>query len=126
MKTMRMILRVLFAIFFVAAGINHFRQPAFYERMIPAWLPLPSLLVSLSGVCEIAGGVLLLVPRTRRLAAWGLIALLIAVYPANIHMAIQPELFPAFSRKALLIRLPLQFLLIAWAWMYARRERPAL
>jgi uncharacterized membrane protein len=116
-------LRWLFALLFIAAGANHFRRPAFYERTIPPALPFPSLLVVVSGIAEIALGGLLLVPRTRRLAAWGIIALLIAVFPANIQMATQPEQFPQFSRAALLVRLPLQLVLIGWAW-FIRGARP--
>jgi uncharacterized membrane protein len=114
-------LRWLFALLFIAAGSNHFRRPAFYERTIPPALPFPSLLVVVSGIAEIVLGVLLLVPRTRRLAAWGIIALLVAVFPANIQMATHPDQFPQFSRTALLVRLPLQLGLIGWAWVYTRR-----
>ena len=122
MKRFEVSLRLLFALFFIAAGLNHFRIPAFYQRMIPTALPDPEALVASSGACEIFGGLLLMVPRTRRIAAWGLIALLIAVFPANIQMALHPELFPELNPVALLLRLPLQFVLIAWAWRYTRRE----
>ncbi|MEA2236066.1 MAG: hypothetical protein QOC81_790 [Thermoanaerobaculia bacterium] len=114
------IFRWLLAALFVFAGINHFVRPLFYEPMVPPYLPSPHLLVVLSGVAEIFLGVLLLVPRASRMAAWGLIALLIAVSPANIHMAMHPELFPQFHAAALWIRLPLQIVLMAWAYWFTR------
>ena len=82
--------------------------------------------VVISGIAEIVLGILLVVPRFSRMAAWGLIALLIAVSPANIHMALHPDLFPEFRPVALLIRLPLQLVLIAWAFVYTRpRSQPS-
>ena len=79
------------------------------------YLPWPVALVYISGVAEILLGTLLMLPRTSRLAGWGLIALLVAVFPANIHMALHPELYPTMSPRALWIRLPLQGVLIALA-----------
>ena len=115
------------ALFFVLAGVNHFLVPAPYVAMMPAALPAPWALVYISGVAEILGGLGLLHPRTRRLAAWGLIALLVAVFPANLNMAIND--LPLGERDlpqwALWARLPLQLLMIAWCWMFTRRETPA-
>ncbi len=85
---------------------------------MPPYLPAHLFLVQLSGVCEIALGALLLIPKSTYLAAFGIIALLIAVSPANIYMAQHPELFPEFSVIALYLRLPLQLVLIAWASWY--------
>jgi uncharacterized membrane protein len=116
----REILRWLLAALFIVAGIGHFLRPQFYEPMVPPYLPAAHLLVVISGVSEIVLGVLLLVPRASRLAAWGLIALLIAVSPANIHMAMHPELFQQFHPAALWIRLPLQVVLMAWAYWFTR------
>ena len=110
----------MLAALFVSAGISHFLRPQFYEAMVPPYLPSPHLLVIISGIAEIVLGVLLLVPRTSRLAAFGLIALLIAVSPANIHMALHPNLFAAFSPTALWIRLPLQLVLMAWAYWFTQ------
>jgi uncharacterized membrane protein len=107
-------------VFFVIAGINHFRSPDFYVRMMPPYLPLHRELVWLSGVAEVVLGVLLLIPRTSIAAAWGLIALLAAVFPANVQMALHPETFPSLSPAALWLRLPLQGVLIAWAWWLTR------
>jgi len=102
----------------VAAGLNHFRVPATYEAMVPSVLPRADILVVVSGLAEIAGGLGLLHPRTRRLAAWGLIALLLAIFPANINMAVNhlPLGNEPVPTWALWARLPLQAVLIAWAW----------
>jgi len=112
------------AVFMVAAGLNHFRVPATYEAMVPSSLPRPDLLVVVSGIAEIAGGLGLLHPRTRRLAAWGLIALLLAVFPANINMAVNhlPLGGDPVPQWALWARLPLQAALVAWAWWMTRPD----
>jgi len=120
MRSIRFASMVLFAVFFVLAGLNHFRQPGFYVQMIPPWLPSHLLLVQISGVAEIVLGAALMIPGLSRWAAWGIIALLLAVFPANIQMAVHPELFPAFSRVALLWRLPMQLVLAGWAFVYTR------
>ena len=91
--------------------------------MMPTYLPLHLESVQISGVAEIVLGVLLLVPRTSAAAAWGLIALLVAVFPANLQMALHPETFPEFRPAGLWLRLPLQAVLIAWAFWYTRRNR---
>ena len=102
------------ALFFVAVGVTHFTHPAFFLKIMPPALPAHLALVYLSGVFEILGGLGLLVPRTRRFAGWGLIALLVAVFPANLYMASAPERFPEFSRAALYGRLPFQLVFAAW------------
>ncbi|HXN36344.1 MAG TPA: MauE/DoxX family redox-associated membrane protein, partial [Opitutaceae bacterium] len=84
----RIVMRWVLAAFFVLAGLNHFRSPGVYAGMMPAWLPWPAALVGVSGACEVLGGVGILVPRTRRAAGWGLVALLAAVLPANVHVAL--------------------------------------
>ena len=109
------------AAIFVAAGVLHFVKPHTYERIVPPAFPSPSTLVLVSGVAEIAGGVGLLVPRLRRPAGWGLIALLAAVFPANVYMALAPGRFsdvgvPAWAWWA---RLPLQPALMTWIWAIA-------
>lgn len=106
----------------ILAGVNHFLDPGVYVAMMPKALPAPVALVYISGVAEIVVGVGLLVPATRRLAAWGLVALLVAVFPANINMAVNhlplgETVVPAW---ALWGRLPLQLVLIFWAWCYTR------
>jgi uncharacterized membrane protein len=114
-------LRWLAAGGFVWAGIAHFRDPAFYRRIIPPFFPARPALVAISGVCEIAGGLGLLVRPLRRAAGWGLIALLIAVFPANIYMALAPNESAdgRFAGWMLWLRLPLQAVLIAWVWVIA-------
>jgi uncharacterized membrane protein len=107
------------ALFFVAAGVFHFVDPAFFVRIVPPQLPAPWALVYVSGVFEVLGGVGLLVPATRRFAAYGLIALLVAVFPANVYMAVEADRFAtelAVSPAALYVRLPLQAVFIAWVW----------
>ena len=111
-------LRILLAISMVIAGSLHFVFPAGYARIVPKWLPAPLMLVYLSGVFEILGGLGLLVPAAQQWAAWGLIALLVAVFPANINMAVRGIGFGRTPPPAALLwaRLPLQAVLIAWAW----------
>ncbi len=110
------------SVFWVVAGVNHFVSPDFYVPMMPPYLPAHLELVYLSGVFEILGGVFVLIPRTRALAGWGLIALLMAIFPANVHMALSPELFPDTSAFALYARLPFQALFITWAYWATRPE----
>jgi len=104
------------SLFFVLAGVNHFLSPDFYLPMMPDYLPWHVELVQVSGLLEIVGGVGVLVPRLRRFAGLGLIALLVAIYPANVNMALHPERFPDLPRWALYARLPFQLAFIAWAW----------
>jgi uncharacterized membrane protein len=111
-------LRILAAGFFVVAGTFHFLKPELYRQIIPPSLPAPQLLVIVSGVAEIAGGIGLLIPPLQRWAGWGLMALLIAVFPANIYMAEHPEQFH-FSRWLLWGRLPLQIVFLVWIWFVA-------
>ena len=113
------------ALFFVGAGVAHFVDTAFFVSIVPPYLPSPLALVIVSGVCEILGGLGVLPAATRRLAGWGLLALLAAVYPANVHMALHPERFPGFSPAALVARLPLQFACAVWVWWATRPEPPA-
>lgn len=110
-------LRWALALLMVFAGLNHFRVPALYLAMMPPQLPWPEALVLISGVAEVAGGLGLLIPATRRLAAWGLVALLVAVFPANLYMALHELPLGSYHPPAwaLWARLPLQAVLIAWA-----------
>lgn len=115
MQKFKTVMKYLLAVLFIAAGINHFANPEFYLKMMPPYLPWHLALVYISGVAEIALGALVFWPRFTELAGWGLIALLLAVFPANVYMAQNPHLFPDISATALLIRLPIQLLLIWWA-----------
>ena len=128
MPVVRRIALILLALSFIAAGINHFVHPSVYERMVPPWLPAPALLVQISGIGEILGGIGVLVPDARRFAGVGLIALLIAVFPANVQMAAHPELYADLGTvSAFYIRLPLQLALIAWVWwICVKREHEGL
>ena len=111
----------LFAALFLIAGIGHFTSTGFFQKIVPT-LPFPKEIVLLSGAVEIALGMLLLIPKTSRLAAWGLIALLIAVFPANLYMYTHQELFP-LPRIVHILRPPLQAVLILWAYVYTRSPR---
>jgi uncharacterized membrane protein len=120
MKTIKLVVRLLFGVFFLVAGVTHFTNRDFFTAIVPPYLPWPVMLVYVSGVAEIVIGVMLMVPATSRLAGWLAIALLIAVFPANIHMAMNPQLYPDVPLSALLIRLPLQGVLVALAYWFTR------
>ena len=111
---------------FVVAGVMHFVRPQGYAAMVPPTLPYPLALVYISGTIEIALGLALLHRSFTRRAAWGIVALLIAVYPANLYHAFSgglshPDLPAVYASPVMAwIRAPLQFLLIAWAWWYTR------
>ena len=122
MARVRTLSRYIFGLFFVFAGINHFVHPAFYLNIMPPYLPWHLALVYVSGVAETGLGLLLLFRRWEVVAAWGLIALLIAVFPANLHMATHQELYPTLPPVGLWLRLPIQGVLIAWAYWYTRPE----
>lgn len=108
------------AVFYIVAGVNHFRMPRFYLRIIPPQLPYPEMLNYVSGAAEVVLGLLLLPTRTRSWAAKGIIALLLAVYPANIYQFLSGGAGMKVPQWALLVRLPMQFVLIAWAWWHVR------
>ena len=107
----------MLALLFVVGGAGHFLKPGEYVRIIPPFLPRPRLLVFVSGVCEVLAGLGLLYPPTRRFAAWGLVALLVAIFPANVYMA---HIGFGAPQWVLWARLPLQLPLIWWAWIYTR------
>jgi uncharacterized membrane protein len=116
--------RFLLAAFFIVAGLNHFIAPSIYLTIVPACLPWPGLLVAISGVAEIVGGAGVLPARTRVFAGWGLIALLLAVFPANIQaISTRPimagHVLPTWVLWA---RLPFQTLLIAWVYRVCVRS----
>ncbi len=109
-------LRSLCGPFFVVAGLNHFVNPRPYEYIMPRYLPAHRELVYASGVAEAAGGLGLMIPRHRRSAAYFLVATLVAIFPANLEMALHPERFSKVpgGRPAFIARLPLQAVLVAW------------
>jgi uncharacterized membrane protein len=115
------------ALLYIVGGINHFASTPFYLQMMPPYLPAHLAIVYISGVAEVTLGIGLLIPVTRRLAAWGVVALLIAIYPANLymwtsHMAVGGKPIPTAFH---VVRLIAQLLLIYWAWTFARRPRQA-
>ena len=119
MTRIKIISKFVLAIFLIGAGITHFLNPAFFLRIMPPYLPLHKELVLVSGIFEVLLGVLLLVPASSRWDAWGMVAWLIAVFPANLYVFQHQELIPA-SPLVHLLRLPLQGVFILWAYWYAR------
>jgi uncharacterized membrane protein len=116
------ILRWILGVGMILAGINHFLSPAFYLRMMPPVLPAHLFLIYLSGVFQIVLGILFLIPKFTRISAFGLMALLIAVFPANAYMAMNSQHFPEFSLTALILRLPFQIVLIALVFWLTKKE----
>lgn len=108
----------LMAGIYILAGLNHFRNPRMYVKIIPDYLPAPKQLNILSGLAEILSGILLCIPSLSSYGAWGIIALLIAVFPANLYMLTNKKASFGLPRWVLLIRLPLQLVLIFWAYLY--------
>ncbi|MBE8723750.1 DoxX family protein [Flavobacterium hungaricum] len=108
----------LMALLYIIAGINHFRKPGMYIRIIPPLFKNPKLINILSGAAEIILGVLLTFSFISRIAAWGIIALLIAVFPANFYMLQEKKASFGLPKWILFVRLPLQFVLIYWAYQY--------
>jgi uncharacterized membrane protein len=108
------------ASFFVLAGDNHFLNAGPYLAMMPPYLPWHAGLIIVSGIAEIAGGLGILITKTRRLAGWGLIALLVAVFPANIQVALHGWPGVQIPQWTLWARLPLQGVLIAWVYWACR------
>ena len=123
MSVVKRLLLYLMAAFYALGGTMHFVRADWYLAMMPPYLPWPLMLVVLSGVAEIAGGIGVLIPKTRRLAAWGLIVLLVAVFPANLYIAMENvPVFGATEGPGVLgwLRLPLQLVFILWAYQYTR------
>ena len=105
----------IMAAFFVYAGISHFTKKNFFMKAMPPYIPKPEAMVILSGIAEIVFGLGLLFEQTRTYAAWGIILLLIAVFPANVYMATSGK-FKKIPQPLLWLRLPLQIVLIWWAY----------
>lgn len=118
------VVRALCGPFFVFAGVMHFVRPDFYLEMMPPWLPAHGLMNAASGVAEIAGGVALMSAdrRIRRIGGWWTIATLIAIFPANIHMALNAGDYPDIPEAALWARLPFQAVFVAWVVAAMNRD----
>lgn len=122
MNALRLALRWALAVFFMVAGANHFRSPQVYLGMMPPWMPWPDALNVITGAAEVLGGVGLIAPwvGARRLAGWGLFALLLAIFPANLHVATQGKMLSLnFSSTVLWWRLPFQAVFMACVWWVA-------
>ncbi len=111
-------IKYLFAGFFILAGVAHFLKTDVYVKVVPPYLPWPKSVVLLSGAASVILGTALLAPRVSRIAAWGIIAFLVAVFPSNVHMALHPEIFSNVPVWLLWARLPFQAVLIGWSYRY--------
>ncbi len=119
MNRVKVISRCALSILMIVAGTMHFVDPEFFLKIMPPYLPLHKELVLISGAAELLLGVLLLVPQTSQIAAWGIVALLIAVFPANVYLYQNPDILPAPAIMHLL-RLPFQGVFILWAYWFTR------
>ncbi len=119
------ILLALMGLFYIGNGVNHLVNVEVYRPIMPPYLPYPDALIVLSGLAELGLGLAVLIPRTRRLAAWGIILLLIAIFPANVHVALNNVPLGGGEDGAGIwnwVRLPFQLVFIAWAWWYTRPD----
>ena len=118
---MKVFFRILLSALVVFAGVLHFVHPEPFVAIVPAFLPAPLALVYISGFFEILGGIGLQIPRVQRAAAWGLVALFIAVFPANVYMAIYHVPFNGAVYPIMgWVRLPLQAVLVYWAYVFTK------
>lgn len=108
-------------VMFVLTGISHFINPAVFLKMMPRPFPYPLLMVYISGALEIMLGIFLCFTQLRQAAAWGIIALLFAVFPANVFMALHADEW-GIAKWILYLRLPLQFVLIYWVYQYTKKS----
>ena len=125
MKKIKVVSKVVLAGFLVFAGSMHFARPEFFLKIMPPYLPFPMGLVLISGAFEIAIGMSLGIPRLSRVAAWGIIALMLAVFPANIYLFQHQDLLPA-PPLVHLLRLPMQAVFILWAYWHTRPDHEKL
>ena len=120
LKILKKLSLIFMAIIYIFAGVMHFIKPEMYMKIMPPFIPFHMFMVYFSGVAEIALGIGLLIPRYSRLAAWGVIALLIAIYPANIYDYMNGGVGTGLTGNAGIFRLFMQFVLIAWAYWHTR------
>lgn len=109
----------LLAVLFVASGFNHFRKPKMYEKIIPSYIPWHSTMVLASGIAEMIFGFMLITIESQSMGAWGIITLLVLFIPVHIYMIQNKEAFKKLPSWLLIARLPLQFALIYWAYLYS-------
>ncbi len=118
---------IVMGLFYLLAGVNHFAHPATYVAVMPPYLPWPLMLVYVSGLAEILGGLGVLVPNgfifpgIRRFAAWGIVLMLAVFLLVHTNMALHPDAFPHIPVWIIWARIPLQFPLMYWAWWYTRK-----
>ena len=117
---MKIFFLYIMALAYVVAGITHFVNPMMYKKIMPPWLPYHFALIFISGVCEIVFGLMLIPESTRHLGAWLIVAMLVAIFPANIQMMINFRNKHNSYLWLAIVRLPLQILLIGWAWTYTQ------
>ena len=108
----------LIGVLFVLAGANHFRKPKIYERIIPRYIPAKATMVMLSGLAEMILGFMILNPDTQKIAAWGIIVMLIVFIPVHIYMLQNEEAAMKLPKWLLMLRIPIQFALMFWAYQY--------
>ena len=108
----------IFGLIFIVAGAFHFQKPALYKKIIPPYLPAHSSLVAISGITEMIAGFLLLNPETQTIGAWGIIAQLIAFIPVHVYMLQNKKASLKLPKWVLIVRIPLQFALMYWAFQY--------
>jgi len=108
----------LLGLLFIIAGVTHFKKPLLYERIVPSYIPSPKTMVSLSGIAEMVLGLMLLNAETQTLAAWGIIVILILFIPVHIYMLQNKKASLKLPKWVLILRIPLQFALIYWAYQY--------
>ncbi|PHR69903.1 MAG: DoxX family protein [Arcobacter sp.] len=117
-----LVFRVLLGVLFLFGGYAHFTKTEFYLNAMPSYLPLHEIVVYGSGVIEMLLGLLIIIPKTSQKAAFSIILLLIAIFPVNINMYLNHQDFEGMSETFLLIRLPIQLVLIAWAYVYTKKR----
>jgi uncharacterized membrane protein len=122
-RPLRTVGLIVQSLVYVAAGINHFWHSGTYVAIMPPHYSHPLGLVQVSGAAEILGGIGLLVPRSRRFSAWGIIAMLVVYFDVHLYMVMHADRFPQVPVWVLYARLPLQLVLIAWVYAYARPHR---
>jgi uncharacterized membrane protein len=112
------LMKLFFGLIFVITGLLHLVRPRTFIKIMPPWIPWHRFMVLFSGILEILFGSMLLIPSLSQIGAWGLICVLIGVFPANVHMALHSEEFSFIPAWLLWARLPIQFVLIGWAYLY--------